>query len=430
MIKISLVLTVVIILILINFILIACQPHSSQAQTASFSPGDVFVSVSKNKIQWHSPNGTLYNVLETRMPNFITTGMAFDYVGNLYVAGLTSHNIAKFSNNGTLLGTFGGNYSGYPESIIFDSEGNVLIGQATNPGSDVNTPVLKFDRNGLHLATYNVAVDELGSDWIELSPDQCILYYTSEGNTIKRYNICTNNQIPDFVDGLPNKAFALRLLPDGGLIVANQDTILRLNAVGQILQTYDAPGEDSWFTLNLDVDDKSFWSAAHRTGNVYKFDIATGNQLLKFNTGPNTSVYGLAINGEKPLSVDNLPPDTFIDAFGIPIRPDVNIYPINNNSALIDSTVRFVFNGTDNVGIAGFECRRFHQYGFLSNDPNPGTIIEDPLPPFSPCTSPREVPYNEEFRNVWVIFEVRAIDKAGIKDPTTVKFRVVTLPEG
>ena len=42
--------------------------------------------------------------------------------------------------------------------------------------------------------------------------------------SVKRFNVCTDTQLSDFATGLPGPAaFALRLLPDGGALVADTD---------------------------------------------------------------------------------------------------------------------------------------------------------------------------------------------------------------
>ena len=281
------------------------------ANLTGFARGDVFVSVNNGRIQWRRANGTLVQTLSTGEGGIIG-GMAFDKLANLYVTSFSVNKVHRFSVTGALLGTFGSGYECNPESIVFDfagnASGNAYVGQAgPQPGQgNCNRGILQFDDAGTLLKTFTPAIESRGTDWIELARDQCTLFYTSEGKTIKRFNVCANTQLPDFATGLPGaNAFALRLLPDNeGSIVGDSAVIVRLDASGRVVGTYDAPGEDSWFAVNLDPDRKSFWSAGLYTGNVYKFDLATGSQLLSFNTGtppqPGTREYvnGLAILGE------------------------------------------------------------------------------------------------------------------------------------
>ena len=65
-------------------------------------------------------------------------------------------------------GTFGSGYSADPESIVFDAAGNAYIGQA-----DGERDILKISPKGNLLASLDVNTGPRGSDWVELSADQC-----------------------------------------------------------------------------------------------------------------------------------------------------------------------------------------------------------------------------------------------------------------
>jgi uncharacterized protein (TIGR03437 family) len=88
----------------------------------------------------------------------------------------------------------------------------------------------------------------------------------------------------------------IRLLPDGGLLVADNDEILRLNASGAIVRRYDVAGINCWFTMNLNADNKTFWSIDYDTGFIHKFDLESGAVLSTIYTGQR--LMGLAILGE------------------------------------------------------------------------------------------------------------------------------------
>lgn len=263
-----------------------------------FNIGDVFAGVGNGKVQHYDFNGTLLETLDTLQGGF-TTGMGFDAVGNLYVTNFEAGNVRKFDNQGGLIGTFGSGYSGSPESIVFDKNGNAYIGAV-----DGDNDIRKFSPAGDPLANFDVLTGPRGSDWIDLAADQCTILYTSEGTEIRRFNVCTNTQLPDFAMGLHGAAFALRILPDNGVLVADSTDIHRLDATGNIKQTYDAPGEDCWFSLNLDPNGKSFWSGDFCSSNFYKFNISTGEKELgPINTGTGSfTLFGLVVAGELQTS--------------------------------------------------------------------------------------------------------------------------------
>ena len=264
---------------------------------AQTSP-DVFVSIRDGHVQWRNPDGTLRTVL-TSASDGPASGMAFDAAGNLYVThffGSTTpgNTVARFDPNSNLLGTFESGYNSNPESIVFDASGNAYVGQA-----DDTKDILKFDAAGNLLASFDVATELRGSDWVELAGDGCTIYYTSRLQNVLRFDVCTNTQLPNFnTEPLPGEhAYALRLLPDGGLLVANASVVVRLNASGNLVQTYTVPGEPGylWFGLDL-VGDGTFWAANTYASTVYKFDLATGAVLANFNSGtPINTIDGLAV---------------------------------------------------------------------------------------------------------------------------------------
>src|SRR5207247_2881992 len=128
----------------------------------------------------------------------------------------------KFGNCGNFLGLFGSGYNSHPESILFDASGNIYIGQA-----DGLKKILKFNPAGTLLDSFTPTTGPRGTDWIELAADQCTMFYSSEGTIIRRYNVCTHSQLPDFATLPHGLSYALRLLPTGGMLVADTSEVLR-----------------------------------------------------------------------------------------------------------------------------------------------------------------------------------------------------------
>jgi hypothetical protein len=113
-----------------------------------------------------------------------------------------------------------------------------------------------------------------------------------------RFDVATNTQLSDFATGLPGtSAYALRLLDDGGALVADSETIVRLDNTGSFIQQYDDGTNNDWFALNLDPDGTTFWSADISSGDIARFDIATGTVVNSFNSGVG-GIFGLAVFGE------------------------------------------------------------------------------------------------------------------------------------
>ena len=284
--------TLPIAILIFSVILTNVHAQISDISSPTSENGDVFVGLDNGTVQWRRSDGTFVASLTVPGGGAIT-GMTFDKSGKLYVTKFDANNISVFAANGALLSpTFGSNYGKSPESIVFDISGNAYVGQAYG-----NKKILKFDSTGNYLANYTVTTEIKGSDWIDLAADQCTIYYTSEGQSIMKFDVCNNKQLDSFSSNLPgSKAFALRILPDGRVLVADSNNALLLGSSGKIIKYYNATGENNLFALNLDPDLKSFWTAGLHTGDVYKFNIDSGEGHLIFNAG--TGVGGMAIRGE------------------------------------------------------------------------------------------------------------------------------------
>jgi hypothetical protein len=117
--------------------------------------------------------------------------------------------------------------------------------------------------------------------------DGCTMFYASRTLDILRYNDCTNTQLPNFnAQPLPGEAaYHIRVLPDGGLLVADSHLIVRLDSSGNQIQTYFAPGESNYWGGVDHIGDGTFWASNAFTGNIYRFNLASGAVVSFFNTG-------------------------------------------------------------------------------------------------------------------------------------------------
>jgi hypothetical protein len=90
---------------------------------------------------------------------------------------------------------------------------------------------------------------------------------------------------PNFnVAPLPgSNAYALRIRPNGEVLVGDTSLVVRLDAAGNQIQTYTLPGATLIFAANLDPDGTSFWTADYFGGTVYKVDIASGTVLKSWS---------------------------------------------------------------------------------------------------------------------------------------------------
>jgi uncharacterized protein YhjY with autotransporter beta-barrel domain len=259
----------------------------------AFNIGDVFAADSSGTIFHYSSTFTLLDTLNTGLGGY-QTGMAFDSALALYATNFSNSSITKFSTDGNIAmpNPFVTNdASSQNESIVFNAAGEFFVGQP-----DGTRDIIKRAADGTFIARYDVTTGTRGADWVELAADQKTIYYTSEGNIVYRFDTSTNTQLPDFATGLPGaNAFALRFLPNGDLLVADSDRVVRLDSTGAIVQTYFPPGAIQLFALNLEPNGTTFLTA-DTNGTIYRINIASGTVTDTFPAG--TSIFGLAVAGE------------------------------------------------------------------------------------------------------------------------------------
>ena len=268
--------------------------------------GDVYVDIS-NTVGRFDRSGSQEQSLRTGSEAF---GLAFDSAGNLYAAEKFIGGIAEFDPNGNSLGTFGSGFQ-TPESLVFDAFGNLYVGDTSS------SHIVKLNPSGTVVTTYSVAVDSSSDLWVDLAPDQCTIYYTSAGTTVKKFDACNNAQLSDFASNLPGTAAeGLHIRPNGEVLVADTNQLLRLASTGSVLQTYVPDANDAcnissiqWIDLSLDPDGTSFWAAERCIGLIYHFDIASGSVLSSFRLPACDCGIsgGIAIRGEVTAAA-NQPP--------------------------------------------------------------------------------------------------------------------------
>jgi Bacterial Ig-like domain (group 1) len=267
------------------------------ANGVPFSKGDVLADVGGGLIKHFSPTGTLLDTLETTTGTNEGDGMCFDKEGNLYATqGFIANTMSKFDVNGNLLvASFGSGFNEHPESCVFDGSNNMYVGQP-----DGSKQVLKFNTSGEPQGSFAPESESRGTDWLDLASDQCTLHYTSEGSQIKRFNVCTNEQLLPFATGLPAPCYAHRILASGEELVACASEVLLLSSTGAVLKTYPAVayGSSYFFAMNLDPDGKTFWTADYFSGKITRIDIATGATVTSFSAPLVSVLGGIAIVGE------------------------------------------------------------------------------------------------------------------------------------
>jgi N-acetylneuraminic acid mutarotase len=281
------------------------DPGSIQAST-TWNIGDVFAGVNNGSYNVYDESGVFKETISDGLGS-TTTGCAFNppldrlYTTNFGLTKVVAHDDASPHAVVQVIDTNATSPGGHSESIVFAANGHFFVGHP-----DGNDLIHEYDAAGNLVDTDAVAVDNRGTDWIDLAADQKTMFYTSEGRAVQRFDVVNDVQLTNFavIPG-PGNAVALRLLPPGdgtgGLLVADISNIKRLDGAGNVVQTYDIAGEDAWFALNIDPTGTSFWSGAvFGAPNFYKFNISTGAvEVGPINTGAgNNTLNGLCVKGE------------------------------------------------------------------------------------------------------------------------------------
>ena len=267
---------------------------------STWAIGDVFVGVGSGSYEVFDSRGGHKETLTGTLDGY-TTDCGFDpAMERLFTTNYTHSKVVIFEPGADAQTVHADDTSpdGHSGAIVFAANGSFFVGHP-----DGNHLIHKYNDSGMLLDTYAVETEERGSNWIDLAADQNVLFYTSEGRTVHRYDTASRQQLDSFAE-IPGTghAFALRLLPpgdgSGGLLVADGERIVRLDEQGHVARIYDDKGQDSWFALNLDPNGNSFWAADSETDRLYRFSLATGEIERQFQAGDGGSIFGVCLKGE------------------------------------------------------------------------------------------------------------------------------------
>ncbi len=282
------------------------------ADGVPFHAGDVVVTGTSgygyywdSQIRHYSSTGVLLDTFDLGVGNTWPASVAFDSIGNMYVPITGSsynpsqllNTVLKINGDGSRAGGFGGTYGGASvgiNQIVFSSSGNAYIGADGLPNKPA--PIFKVDGRGNVLATYAAQWDPtsgFGVDYAYLAADQCTIRYTSMGESVKQFNVCTGTQMPNLVDSFPDPAaqppyellYSIRGIDNGNMLVGTwEDFVYGLNKDGHVIQQYvanDSP-YPSLSYVAVDPKQKTFIALDMWSGRVYQFDVQSGALLSKF----------------------------------------------------------------------------------------------------------------------------------------------------
>jgi hypothetical protein len=288
-------------------------PVASARSPSGFSPGNILVSLANGTVEVRSFDGTPQSIISGPFTGE-AKGIAIDSNGNLLVAynwpddHANGNTIGIYTPDGIFAGTFGSGYNCQPLGILVDAAGNVYVSERQCLGR-----ILRFDPSGNLLQTFYVNADYVGAWWIDLAPDGCTMYYTSNGQHIQRYDICSNTQLSNLNDApLSDRPYAgalgVRILPDGSVLAANHHDVQRLDSNGNVVGTYYGFSDNGLAAIALDPDGQTFWATDTAGSMLLHIDLSQGAILGTFPTSaaakgviivppPKTSTPPLVVTG-------------------------------------------------------------------------------------------------------------------------------------
>ena len=195
----------------------------------------------------------------------------------------------------------------HPASMMADSDENLWIGffgdgydgtfGGTGTQDSVNIRKVdptkysydQFNENDV-LAEYIVDQDEGGAPYFDLNAAESIIYYTSAGREVKRFDITGNAMMSDLVSLSPESGArpglrGIRVIPSGSfqgqILVADGINVKRLSSSsGAVLMTYTpstAPEDlDKVFLANNAGTE--FWVSDQLTASLFRFNLASGDE--------------------------------------------------------------------------------------------------------------------------------------------------------
>ncbi len=259
---------------------------NAQQRHATFQYGDIIAGgqtpsmiIAAGRFDWYLPDGTLNKRMAETMFGELPLDVALDATGNVYWP--TFHTIRVLDNTGLYVRDFP-RYSANSFLVIaFDRAGNSY----TDAPSGSQGNIAKTTPAGDLITTFLLPVHDprFSVNSIDLAADQCTMYYTSFGKRVLRYDVCRDVALPDLASSLPGiSAEQLRILPDGGVLVAMVDRVVRLSSSGLVVHTYALPGEQQWTNVALNVDGQSFWATSF--DKAYLFNLEAGTLIGSFQS--------------------------------------------------------------------------------------------------------------------------------------------------
>lgn len=245
------------------------SPLSLPLPPATPQPGDIYVSIDGSRVQWRRADGTAVKELRTGAASAAAPqGLALDRQGNLFATTVDARSMVKFDANGNPVAT---NTSGILFNTIgvrLDAFGNQLVGLD-------NGDLMKFNAAGTPVGTFSFG----NRIRFDLAADQQTLFYSPSVNTARRYDLANELALANFVTISGPQLQDIHILPDGRVLISNNNLIFLLDAAGQTNRIFgQSTVPKGWGAVRVLPDGQSFWVAGDGAF-LNRFDLNTGELL-------------------------------------------------------------------------------------------------------------------------------------------------------
>ncbi len=246
----------------------------------TLSADEFYISYSdfnNNNVHKFSASGTDLGVFASAGLS-VPRGLAFDSLGNLYVANESNNTVRRFDRSGADLGVFAAAGLRTPVSIAFDSQGNLYVSNAL-PGI-----IRKFGPSGTSLGIFAI-IDSSALLGIAFDRNGNLYAANASDNTIHEFGP-TGVDLGIFADTGLAQPWGLAFDSGGNLYVANSAIGGGFgNPLGSSIRKFSPTG----------VDLGTFASRSGLVGPLNPHDLAfdsSGNLYVADNEGHQICIFG------------------------------------------------------------------------------------------------------------------------------------------
>lgn len=265
--------------------------HIDSPSRASFQTGDLitanvlfapfFEGIIGGEIQWLDPRDvSLFVRRVTTFPNTLFVDPAGHVI---FVSGDSATQYDLMSENSVA----GPSFAAGATVVLFDRSGEAIVLRGNAVERRAANGSLKGS-GSVPGSSVNQSIRIVSAD---LAADQCTLVYAM-GEMVGAYDVCTFQPLPPIFHSTSNPA-AVRVLPDGTLMVGDFNNVHIISRSGRVLATVDGGGGTA---LALSPDGSIAWIAG--SGGIRSYDLRSGVTSARVFLSPgNTSVTTLAVYG-------------------------------------------------------------------------------------------------------------------------------------